>query len=117
MQALQKNVILARIHFQNVLWLRKSARRNVIAKLGKGFHALGLQAIIFGGKIAVDLGVARNMAAVFTQNILGKEILRIAAGAGVLIHKWRRVLRTSARDAGAEWRRKVTNTWLPFSRT
>ncbi len=50
---------------------------------GKGPHRADphlLQPVVFGGEVGIDLGVARNAAAVLAQHVVGEKVLRIARG-------------------------------------
>ena len=48
----------------------------------EGGDALRLQAVVLGGEVAIDLGVARHVAAVLAEDVLGEQVLGVAAGAG-----------------------------------
>src|SRR5580698_6723909 len=43
-------------------------------------HALVLKPVELGGKVALDLGMARRVAAILTQYVFSEQILSIATG-------------------------------------
>jgi len=54
---------------------------DVLGEAGHRVDAQRLQPVVFGRKIGVDLGVAGNAAAVLAEDVVGKQVLRVAARA------------------------------------
>jgi hypothetical protein len=64
---------------RQMLLLRIGPGLDVGAEFLERRDPLLLQSVIFGAKIAVDLGVARLVAAGVAEHVLGEQILRVAA--------------------------------------
>lgn len=78
-QLRQERLQLALINAHEMPLLRIGARSNVFGKFGKRPNPFPLKAIIFRSEVAVGLGVARHVATVAAEHVVGKQILGVAA--------------------------------------
>src|ERR1700728_234474 len=79
LQSLHKHLELGVRNRHKMLVLRESAILDIGPELLEGGDALLLQTVIFGAKVAIDLRMARLMAARIAQDVLREQVLRIAA--------------------------------------
>src|SRR6478735_4680719 len=72
---LEKSLVFSGIHCDDMALFWKGLAGDIGAEFAECGDALRLQAVMLGGEISVNLGVARHVAPVLAQNVLGKQVL------------------------------------------
>ena len=78
-QCIHKPRILFILDLDELIWSRIDASLHILMKFAEGCDRFLIETLVFTLEVAVDFGVAGNMAFVVAKNIRLEEVLSIAA--------------------------------------